>query len=124
MPTRGFGLTKRALQRGASRNDLDAQLALEEELQREAGRTADYAEGVRAFLEKRKPVFEGALMTEPTRASMRRRRGRRRDGQRHRAGGGRRAAIAWCSATRSRRRRARARGHREGASRGTWRRAA
>jgi 2-(1,2-epoxy-1,2-dihydrophenyl)acetyl-CoA isomerase len=39
--------------------DLDAQLDFEEELQREAGRTADYAEGVHAFLEKRKPVFTG-----------------------------------------------------------------
>jgi 2-(1,2-epoxy-1,2-dihydrophenyl)acetyl-CoA isomerase len=28
-------------------------------LQREAGKTADYAEGVHAFLEKRKPVFTG-----------------------------------------------------------------
>jgi len=32
---------------------------IEEELQREAGKTADYAEGVHAFLEKRKPVFTG-----------------------------------------------------------------
>ena len=35
------------------------QLAFEEELQREAGRTADYAEGVRAFVEKRKAEFVG-----------------------------------------------------------------
>ena len=39
--------------------DLDAQLDYEEDLQREAGATADYTEGVRAFLEKRKPVFQG-----------------------------------------------------------------
>ncbi|MEP6992319.1 MAG: 2-(1,2-epoxy-1,2-dihydrophenyl)acetyl-CoA isomerase PaaG [bacterium] len=58
MPTRGLGLAKRGFNAGFS-NDLDAQLALEEELQREAGRTADYAEGVRAFVEKRKPVFQG-----------------------------------------------------------------
>lgn len=58
MPTRGIGLAKRGFNAGLA-NDLDAQLALEEELQREAGRTADYAEGVRAFLEKRKPNFQG-----------------------------------------------------------------
>jgi 2-(1,2-epoxy-1,2-dihydrophenyl)acetyl-CoA isomerase len=40
-------------------NDLDAQLALEETLQREAGQTDDYAEGVRAFVEKRKPRIVG-----------------------------------------------------------------
>ncbi|MGA9838179.1 MAG: enoyl-CoA hydratase-related protein [Gemmatimonadaceae bacterium] len=56
--TRGFGLTKRALNRSLS-SDLDAQLEFEEELQREAGKTKDYQEGVRAFLEKRKPQFKG-----------------------------------------------------------------
>ena len=59
MPTRGLGLAKRALNAGFS-NDLDAHLALEEELQREAGRTADYAEGVRAFIEKRPPSSRDA----------------------------------------------------------------
>ena len=56
--TRGFGLTKRALNHslGAS---LDAQLDFEEQMMREAGRTDDYAEGVRAFLEKRKPAYTG-----------------------------------------------------------------
>lgn len=58
MPTRGLGLTKRGFN-AALGSTLDAQLALEEELQREAGRTADYAEGVRAFVEKRRPVFAG-----------------------------------------------------------------
>jgi 2-(1,2-epoxy-1,2-dihydrophenyl)acetyl-CoA isomerase len=57
-PTRGLGLTKRAIQAAAT-NGLDAQLDLERDLQREAGRTADYAEGVTAFLEKRKPEFSG-----------------------------------------------------------------
>lgn len=57
-PTHGLGLIKRAFNRSLG-VDLDAQLDYEEELQREAGRTADYAEGVRAFLEKRKPRFEG-----------------------------------------------------------------
>jgi 2-(1,2-epoxy-1,2-dihydrophenyl)acetyl-CoA isomerase len=57
-PTRGLGLLKRALNASWD-NDLDAQLALEAELQREAGRSADYVEGVRAFQEKRKPRFVG-----------------------------------------------------------------
>lgn len=58
MPTRGLGLTKRGLNASFG-NGLDAQLDLEESLQREAGRTDDYAEGVRAFLEKRRASFTG-----------------------------------------------------------------
>ena len=57
-PTYGLALTKRAIHAGAS-NSLDAQLDLERDLQREAGRTPDYAEGVAAFLEKRAPNFTG-----------------------------------------------------------------
>jgi 2-(1,2-epoxy-1,2-dihydrophenyl)acetyl-CoA isomerase len=56
--TRGFGLTKRALNASFG-NTLDAQLEVEAEAMHEAGRTADYEEGVRAFLEKRKPVYRG-----------------------------------------------------------------
>ncbi|MGQ0643655.1 MAG: enoyl-CoA hydratase-related protein, partial [Gemmatimonadaceae bacterium] len=57
-PTRGLGLTKRALNASLA-NDLTTQLNVEEALQREAGRTHDFAEGVRAFLAKRAPLFEG-----------------------------------------------------------------
>jgi len=58
MPTRGLALTKKLINASMS-NDLQTQLALEEEMQRQAGHTADYAEGVRAFLEKRKPAYTG-----------------------------------------------------------------
>jgi 2-(1,2-epoxy-1,2-dihydrophenyl)acetyl-CoA isomerase len=57
-PTRGLGLTKRGFNHSLG-IDLDAQLDYEEALQREAGRSSDYAEGVRAFLEKRRPAFTG-----------------------------------------------------------------
>jgi len=57
-PTKGLGLIKRALLASAA-NTLDAQLDLERDLQREAGRTGDYREGVAAFLAKRPPVFRG-----------------------------------------------------------------
>lgn len=57
-PTRGFGLTKQAFNESLM-NDLDTQLDLEAELQAEAGRTADFAEGVAAFRAKRPPVFRG-----------------------------------------------------------------
>jgi len=58
MPTHALGLTKRLLDASAG-NDLEAQLGLEEALQREAGRSADYVEGVRAFQEKRQARFVG-----------------------------------------------------------------
>jgi 2-(1,2-epoxy-1,2-dihydrophenyl)acetyl-CoA isomerase len=57
-PTRALGLTKRALN-AALEQGLDAQLDTEELIQTEAGRSADFAEGVQAFLQKRKPVFTG-----------------------------------------------------------------
>ena len=59
MPTKGLGLTKQLLNKGLS-NNLEAQLSLEEEMQEQAGNSYDYKEGVKAFLEKRKPVFKGA----------------------------------------------------------------
>jgi 2-(1,2-epoxy-1,2-dihydrophenyl)acetyl-CoA isomerase len=57
-PTQGLALIKRALDASAT-NDLNAQLDLERDLQREASLTPDYAEGVRAFMEKRKANFTG-----------------------------------------------------------------
>jgi 2-(1,2-epoxy-1,2-dihydrophenyl)acetyl-CoA isomerase len=57
-PTIGLGLIKRALD-AAEDNDLATQLDLERDLQRQAGQTPDYQEGVRAFIAKRRPVFTG-----------------------------------------------------------------
>ncbi|MDO5605049.1 MAG: enoyl-CoA hydratase-related protein [Paracoccus sp. (in: a-proteobacteria)] len=45
--------------REAGANGLDAQLSLEAQIQAEAGRSADFREGVAAFLEKRAPKFSG-----------------------------------------------------------------
>lgn len=58
MPTRGLGLTKRALNSSFA-NTFENQLAVEDVLQTIAGSTADYKEGVDAFLQKRKPTFKG-----------------------------------------------------------------
>jgi 2-(1,2-epoxy-1,2-dihydrophenyl)acetyl-CoA isomerase len=57
-PTKGYGLLKKAMN-ASSGNSLDAQLGLERDLQREAGLSDDYREGVRAFKEKREPKFHG-----------------------------------------------------------------
>ena len=58
LPTRAIGMTKRLFDH-AYNATLEEQLALEGELQQEATGTADFAEGVTAFLEKREPRFTG-----------------------------------------------------------------
>lgn len=57
-PTAAYGGVKEAL-RASYANSLDAQLALEAKLQGRCGQTRDFKEGVMAFLEKRRPEFEG-----------------------------------------------------------------
>lgn len=57
-PTFGLGLIKQAIH-AAENNTLEAQLDLERDYQRLAGRSDDYREGVSAFLAKRKPQFTG-----------------------------------------------------------------
>lgn len=58
MPTKGLGITKRALNASLT-NNLEEQLAVEGKLQTEAGSTHDFNEGTQAFLEKRLPDFKG-----------------------------------------------------------------
>jgi len=58
MPTKALGLIKE-LFNSSMTNTLDQQLALESKLQIEAAQSNDYAEGVAAFIEKRKPEFKG-----------------------------------------------------------------
>jgi len=58
MPTKAIALTKEALNRSMT-NSMTRQLDVENDLQTIAGRSHDYNEGVKAFLEKRKPVYRG-----------------------------------------------------------------
>jgi len=58
MPTKALGLIKE-LYNSSMTNTLEDQLALESKLQIEAASSNDYAEGVAAFIEKRKPNFKG-----------------------------------------------------------------
>ena len=57
-PTAAYRHLKTAL-KATFDNNLDAQLAIEAELQGACGQTADFTEGVAAFLQKRLPVFQG-----------------------------------------------------------------
>ena len=57
-PTRGLAATKHAI-RASSLKSLDEELLIERDLMRELGQSADYQEGVAAFMAKRSPNFTG-----------------------------------------------------------------
>ncbi len=57
-PTHGLALIKRSINASLA-NSFDDQLEVERDLQRLAGRSQDYREGVAAFMEKRTPSFQG-----------------------------------------------------------------
>ena len=57
-PTGAYAALKQAM-RGAFEQPLEAQLAIEARLQGACGASADFGEGVAAFLEKRAPRFQG-----------------------------------------------------------------
>jgi 2-(1,2-epoxy-1,2-dihydrophenyl)acetyl-CoA isomerase len=57
-PSKAFGLTKRAVNK-AMFSDLEELLEYEASLQEIAGRSDDFQEGVKAFIEKRQPAYTG-----------------------------------------------------------------
>ena len=58
LPPAALAYTKKALNTSFT-NNLEQQLQLEDRLQTAAGSTGDYKEGIKAFIEKRAPVFKG-----------------------------------------------------------------
>jgi len=57
-PTKAIGLMKKMLNKSGN-SDLETMLTYEAYCQEIAGSSADYKEGVTAFIEKRKPQFKG-----------------------------------------------------------------